>query len=775
MSLKRTSLYSIILCIVQLLLILSLSGCAGQEAESKDTSAKQVESEKYNLALEEWADYQQVEEPDSQWVVTEYLEDFWEISEPDMERGEGFCAADADTCYSIQQYYTANNEAINYTYYFCSLDTVTLEADTIKLDFATATVQDLAQKVGAGYARVCAVDAVGEEVRAFLEVWDEERRMTNCYAVGINDDGIVSDVVDFSAVIQENCEVQQDGALNLSAVCGIDEYYFIDREKQQIIVADSEGALQSVIELQGCTGATLDVTCKSPDGIPIFEYEDTDNQTVVFSLSGTDKKILYTGESEKAATRSIDEYGNVICLSGGQLLSWNASKGQCRNLYDIKGLTSLECRKIMKNSAGEVALLFDDKSKPYLYKLKADEGFVQTEIELLQLFNDEYTKTCAAEYSRKHPGVLITVSQVQSDDTVINRTVEEMKSGEGPDMLVLNRRQLMDLREADCLADLSEVLSEELRAQIFHGVLQYGTIGEGLYGIPYEAGIGTLIVADNTWKEETWTIQDVIDLLEQKKKEGALPERFESISHSAGADQLLYDICLQSIQNSNFLNMQQKTCDFETEEFYSLLRLCKELAEEEGSMDYLPNSERQEELISGKALTYPISGGLINFSQDRAAFGDDFHCVGYPTNSGNRGVVECYRCVAVSRWTENYDVIKDFMEFLLSEENQIQHTTNWVRRDVILEHVHEHTQLGDAPVFLMEGKKYIELAGKPDGSSFAEEYIALMDTGEPLSTEYVIQDIILEEAGAYFAGDKTEQEAAGIIQSRVKLYLEERK
>ena len=221
--------------------------------------------------------------------------------------------------------------------------------------------------------------------------------------------------------------------------------------------------------------------------------------------------------------------------------------------------------------------------------------------------------------------------------------------------------------------------------------------------------------------------------------------------------------------------MQQKTCDFETEEFYSLLRLCKELAEEEGSMDYLPNSERQEELISGKALTYPISGGLINFSQDRAAFGDDFHCVGYPTNSGNSGVVECYRCVAVSRWTENYDVIKDFMEFLLSEENQVQHTTNWVRRDVILEHVHEHTQLGDAPVFLMEGKKYIELAGKPDGSSFAEEYIALMDTGEPLSTEYVIQDIILEEAGAYFAGDKTEQEAAGIIQSRVKLYLEERK
>ena len=36
-----------------------------------------------------------------------------------------------------------------------------------------------------------------------------------------------------------------------------------------------------------------------------------------------------------------------------------------------------------------------------------------------------------------------------------------------------------------------------------------------------------------------------------------------------------------------------------------------------------------------------------------------------------------------------------------------------------------------------------------------------------------INKIIEEEAQAYFAGDKTAQEAAGLIQNRVKLYVSE--
>ena len=48
-----------------------------------------------------------------------------------------------------------------------------------------------------------------------------------------------------------------------------------------------------------------------------------------------------------------------------------------------------------------------------------------------------------------------------------------------------------------------------------------------------------------------------------------------------------------------------------------------------------------------------------------------------------------------------------------------------------------------------------------------------MDSAVPGSVYYEIFDIVYEESGAYFAGDKTEQEVAHIIQSRVQLYLDE--
>ena len=42
-----------------------------------------------------------------------------------------------------------------------------------------------------------------------------------------------------------------------------------------------------------------------------------------------------------------------------------------------------------------------------------------------------------------------------------------------------------------------------------------------------------------------------------------------------------------------------------------------------------------------------------------------------------------------------------------------------------------------------------------------------------LSSAYEIQNIVMEEAQKYFAGDKTEKETVTVIQSRVTLYLEE--
>ena len=49
----------------------------------------------------------------------------------------------------------------------------------------------------------------------------------------------------------------------------------------------------------------------------------------------------------------------------------------------------------------------------------------------------------------------------------------------------------------------------------------------------------------------------------------------------------------------------------------------------------------------------------------------------------------------------------------------------------------------------------------------------ILENGKCVSGYGPVEQIIIEEAAAYFEGDKTAKEAAEIIQNRVRLYLKE--
>jgi len=66
------------------------------------------------------------------------------------------------------------------------------------------------------------------------------------------------------------------------------------------------------------------------------------------------------------------------------------------------------------------------------------------------------------------------------------------------------------------------------------------------------------------------------------------------------------------------------------------------------------------------------------------------------------------------------------------------------------------------------------LAVDENGDSFVKEYLDIMDKARPYSTHSEVRAIISEEADAYFAGAKTVDEVADIIQNRIQLYLKER-
>jgi len=69
-----------------------------------------------------------------------------------------------------------------------------------------------------------------------------------------------------------------------------------------------------------------------------------------------------------------------------------------------------------------------------------------------------------------------------------------------------------------------------------------------------------------------------------------------------------------------------------------------------------------------------------------------------------------------------------------------------------------------------------ELALKPDGSTYLEEYLDFVESCQPAPYIPVqIRLIVQEEAHSFFEGSKGAVETAEAIQSRVQLYLEEKK
>ena len=194
-----------------------------------------------------------------------------------------------------------------------------------------------------------------------------------------------------------------------------------------------------------------------------------------------------------------------------------------------------------------------------------------------------------------------------------------------------------------------------------------------------------------------------------------------------------------------------------------------------GSYEHISSKEHADQIHNGGALAYSVSGNLADFSEAMTALGDGYKCIGYPTDSGFGNYVYCSECLAVTAATEKYEIACDFLEYLMSE--RVQRTTmsvSSVRRDIFMTYVVEEPGSSREPRFIIKKRHYFPLTGRPDGRSFLPEYMQIMEkgtSGEEASGQ--IRRIISEEAGAYFAGDKSAEEAAEIIQRRVWLYLNE--
>lgn len=329
----------------------------------------------------------------------------------------------------------------------------------------------------------------------------------------------------------------------------------------------------------------------------------------------------------------------------------------------------------------------------------------------------------------------------------------KLSAGDVPDLLYWDQGTLENgpsislLAKNGYLADLEPLFDAdpELSTEDFiPNLLELAkSQADGLYAMPIEFYYVTLTgqkeyVGDSTG----WTVSDMIAAAQR------LPEDMEVWEYMSQWDML--DMILRC-NLSNFMDVGAGTCQFETQEFYDILNFSRDYFPSEVGEDYTPSGNA---MLTGEGAM----GRVGQFASDvlRPLEEQGRTLIGYP-GAGDSGLsIIFYQEMSIFAQGSQQEGAWEFLRTLYSYDYQYG-CWSAVRADA----------------FSAREDWYLEVNGSctKEESQAARELV--YQATQLRETTYPCSDLILEEVQAFFAGDKSAEETARLIQNRVEIYLAE--
>ena len=251
---------------------------------------------------------------------------------------------------------------------------------------------------------------------------------------------------------------------------------------------------------------------------------------------------------------------------------------------------------------------------------------------------------------------------------------------------------------------------------------------------------------------------------------------------------------------TQFIDLENHTCDFENQNFYDTLNYIASLpAEYDYSEDRNPDN-RYEKYQNGQIALYPMwMHEPSSIIEPECYFNTkDFTFIGYPTYGENTrgGNVTCSNVFVVTNFCKNTDIAWDFIKSVAAPDDD-GNSRRYGRGEMpilreSLRKVCEEFYDYEFEFYYSGGGGYGP--GDPDNprtqddldepgilAHFTPEHTERLidyidnDCGSPLTEAMPaeLQSIITEEITSFTGGAKTAEECAKVIQSRVKIWLSE--
>lgn len=507
--------------------------------------------------------------------------------------------------------------------------------------------------------------------------------------------------------------------------------------------------------------------------------------------SGAMEILKGTGDYNVYFSSSVALYGVTKDGKVKEVVNWVDSDISGGNVRCVAPLDNGEFLIYTDTMDGYCFYLLTSRDKDELKNTKV--------INVALMYADTDITDRISEFNKQGNGYRITVedyskySEYDSEtQTLVNSPSKQLQldiaSGKVPDMIVTYDYSVIStLAASGALADLYSLLdkSEDLsRDDIMPNILKACEIDGKLCSISPFFDVTTMTARTEFAGKEGWTFDEMIETYDKHKDKMTLTN-MDSREYAMG--QFVY-------QCPDFIDYENGTCSFDSPEFIKILEFCNQFpsneekfAEEDNDSGFFVDyDDGTLDLRNGKILLNQLymSNPREYAYEKQGRFGTDVTMVGYPGKIGNGGRLSLQNSFAILDSSQNKEQCWDFISMFFSKE--FNRNRMWSFPSTVSAFDQCMKESMQKPYYMDENNKKVEyddtfyvgdkeIPIKPltqEEVDFLTEYIKNTTV---ISGNYSdeVSSIMEEEVNAYFAGEKTAEEAAAMIQNRAGLLISE--
>ena len=490
----------------------------------------------------------------------------------------------------------------------------------------------------------------------------------------------------------------------------------------------------------GITDSTQDTKKIVFDGTNVYEYD----------IVSEEQNFLFSYEDVGVKSGMLNS-GNFYAAESGEFYVINVV-GE-----DEDGLRKFDWLKISKsNNSTEKKIITIAVAEP--------DGILTEAVSDFNKNNKEYK-------------IVVKVYKPETDGSYSEVLLADIAAGNIPDIIALDAMELDVMVDKGLAYDLSEFLEsdKELSRTDFIGrSIELYSREEHIYALPSCLSVSALSGKERLLHgREGWTLDEFEEYIHSLSEE-------KSATMGISKEAMMRIMIEQDI--ANFVDWEKKTCSFDSEEFKKLLQFAnmyqEEMIPEYSSVDFV------EMMWSDEVVLFPsLIMDCYGYQSAKNLWGEEVAYIGYPSPDRNGIFVsdngKGYVITVQSAYKEEmWQLIKKVvMSSELAESGLPAYKPLFEKAcGQAMEKKIEVTSDGKE---VEQPKIEFEYGGMEfDIYAASEEDIAmikgLINRAQPIHSGSIkIENIIIEEAGAFFHGQKNLDEVAAIIQSRVSIYINE--